>query len=182
MFIAFLGLGVLALMGGAILGGVFEGPAAQASPTPSLAISTPTPEPSLVPSPSASGAPSAPAPSVLPTPTPVPPADGFIARAEPCLEQPTAPTCDNSGAENQGDVWILVSFRHAPPTDTIGIEIVGQQGSVVGSSSIALNFCGANTDCAGYTYDLFGGLATGDYDVRVTRNGEEVTTTEFTVE
>ncbi len=50
----FLGIGVLALLGGAILGGVFDGPTAEASPTPSEVVSTPTPEPTPEPTPTAS--------------------------------------------------------------------------------------------------------------------------------
>ncbi|HEY7738939.1 MAG TPA: hypothetical protein VIC63_07960 [Candidatus Limnocylindria bacterium] len=182
VFVLFLGLGVLALLGGAILGGVFDGETGQASPTPSAAVSTPTPEPTPEASASASAAPSTPPSSAQPTPTPVPPADGFIARAEPCEEQPSGSTCDNSGAVNDGSVWILVSFRHAQPSDTIAVTVRDSGGAVADQGSIPLSFCGSNTDCAGYTYFQFGGFAPGDYDVEATRNGEPAATTEFTVE
>jgi hypothetical protein len=182
VFVLFLGLGILALLGGAILGGVFDGGVADASPTPTASVSTPTPEPSLAPSASASSAPSISAPSVAPTPTPVPAPDGFIARAEACDEQPTDSTCDSSGATNDGHVWILVSFRHGQATDVIGVSIRDESGSVVDQGSFPLNFCGASTDCAGYTYFEFSNLADGDYDVVATRNGDEVATTTFTVE
>jgi hypothetical protein len=182
VFVAFLGLGVLALLGGAILGGVFEGPGAEATPTPSLvAEATPTPEPTPTPSVGPSVAPTAAAPTPTPAVTPPPAADGFIARAEPCDDQPSASTCDNSGAENSGDVWILVSFRHAQPTDVIGVTVRDESGATVEEGSIPLNFCGTNTDCAGYTYFFFSSLADGDYTVRATRNGTEVATTGFTV-
>jgi hypothetical protein len=181
VFVLFLGLGILALLGGAILGGVFDGGVAEASPTPSASVSTPSPEPSLTPSASASTAPSS-APSVAPPPTPVPASDGFIARAEPCDEQPSDPTCDNSGAVNNGHVWILVSFRHGQASDVIGVSVRDGSGSVVDQGSFPLNFCGAITDCAGYTFFEFSNLADGDYDVVATRNGDEVATTAFTVE
>ena len=42
VFVLFLGLGILALLGGAILGGVFDGGVAEASPTPSATVSTPS--------------------------------------------------------------------------------------------------------------------------------------------
>lgn len=182
VFVVFLGLGILALLGGAILGGVFDGGVAEASPTPSATVSTPTPEPSLAPSASASSAPSTSAPSVAPTPTPVPAPDGFIARAEPCDEQPSDSTCDDSGAQNDGHVWILVSFRHGQASDVIGITIHDDGGTVVDQGSFPLNFCGASVDCAGYTYFEFSDLGDGDYDVVATRNGDEVATTAFTVE
>jgi hypothetical protein len=181
VFVGLLGLGVLALLGGAILGGLFDGPTAEATPTPSLvAEATPTPEPTPTPSeaPSAPSTPAGPSPTPAQTPSA---ADGFIARAEPCEEQPSNSTCDSSGAQNNGDVWILVSFRHAQPSDVIGVTVHDQSGTTVDQGSIPLNFCGANTDCAGYTYFFFSGLAAGDYDVRATRNGTQVATTNFTV-
>jgi hypothetical protein len=182
VFVAFLGLGVLALLGGAILGGVFDGPTAEATPTPSLVgEATPTPEPTPTPSASPSAPATAAGPSPTPAVTPPPAADGFIARAEPCDEQPSSSTCDSSGAENNGDVWILVSFRHAQPSDVIGVTVHDESGTTVEQGSIPLNFCGTNTDCAGYTYFFFSDLGDGDYDVRATRNGTEVATASFTV-
>lgn len=181
VFVLFLGLGILALLGGAMLGGVFDGGVAEASPTPTATVSTPSPEPSPTPSASVSTTPSS-APSVVPIPTPAPAPDGFIARAEPCDEQPSSSTCDSSGAENSGDVWILVSFRHAKPTDVLAVTLHDESGTTVAQSNpITLAFCGTNTDCAGYTFFDFHNLGDGDYEARVTRNGTQVGTTEFTV-
>lgn len=180
VFVVFLGIGVLALLGGALLGGVFDGPVAEASATPSE-VSTPSPEPTPESTPSSSASPSV-APTARPTTTPPPAADGFQARAEPCEEQPSDSTCNNSGAVNDGSVWILVSFRHAQPTDVIGVSVLDSSGAVQDEGSIGLSFCGTNTDCAGYTYFQFGGFAPGNYDVRATRNGAPAATTEFTVE
>ena len=182
VFVVFLGLGVLALLGGALLGGFFDGGTAEASPTPSAAVSTPTPEPTPEPSVLESVSPSVTPSTAQPTPTPVPPNDDFLARAEVCLDQPTASTCDNDGATNDGDFWVLVSFRHAINTDVIGVTIRDSGGTVQDQGSIPLAFCGASTDCAGYTYFSFGGFGPGDYDVEVTRNGDQVATTAFTVE
>jgi hypothetical protein len=180
VFVVFLGIGVLALLGGAILGGVFDGPVAEASPTPSV-VSTPTLEPTAEPTPSPSAIASL-GPSAAPTATPPPAADGFVARAEPCDEQPSDSTCDNSGAVNDGNVWILVSFRHAQPSDVIAVLVKNSSGTVLDEGSIPLSFCGTNTDCAGYTYFQFGGFAPGSYDVEATRNGEPAATTGFRVE
>jgi len=183
VFVVFLGLGILALLGGAIVGGVFDaGPAAEASPSAQpVATSTPeptTPEPSVAASPTTTAAPSA----VPSGPEPTTFTDGFLARAESCDDEPTGPTCDNSGAVNGGDVWVLVSFRHGKPTDTIGLTIVDSSGMVQGEKSLSLSFCLDNTDCPGWTYDDFTNLDPGDYDVRVTRNGTLAATTSFTVE
>jgi hypothetical protein len=182
VFVLFLGLGILALLGGAILGGVFdEGPTAETSPSPIASVTEteePLPEPTPAPTPG---------PSVAPTSTPsssgpIEFPDGFIARAEPCGEEPSGPTCDNSGAVNDGEVWVLVSFRHAKPTDVIGVSVIDAGGDVDGEKSLELNFCGESTDCAGWTFFGFDNLAPGGYTVRATRNGDLAATTSFTVE
>lgn len=182
VFVLFLGLGILALLGGAILGGVFDGgPTAEASPSPAAsAVESvePTPEPTQEPTGGPSVAPSATPSSSTPGEFP----DGFIARAEPCGEEPNGPTCDNSGAVNDGEVWVLVSFRHAQPTDVIAVSIIDAAGDVDGEKSLELNFCGDSTDCAGWTFFGFDNLAPGGYTVRATRNGTLAATTSFTVE
>jgi len=179
----FLGLGILALLGGAILGGVFDaGPAADASPSPTQTVATPSPDPTLEES-SPEASPTTTAPTAVPSaapPSALP--DGFVARAEACDEEPSGPTCDNSGAVNDGDPWILVSFRHGKPTDVIEIAIVDSSGTVQDEASLSLSFCETNTDCPGYTYDRFGPLDPGNYEARVTRNGTSAATTSFTVE
>jgi hypothetical protein len=186
MFVAILGVMVLALLGGAILGGVFDSePGAEASPSPSQ-VATATPEPTEA-TPEPTGG--TPGPSVLPSATAAPSLaepttfpDGFIARAEACIAQPTAATCDNSGAVNSGDLWILVSFRHGVPTDVLRVEIIDAGGTVRDDGSLDLAFCGSNTDCAGWTYFRFSNLSTGEYSVRVTRNGTLAAVTTFEVE
>jgi hypothetical protein len=184
VFVLFLGLGILALLGGAIVGGVFDaGPAAEASPSATPLVATPSSEPTPEESSAEASPTTTAAPTVVPSaaqPSALP--DGFLARAETCNEEPTGPTCNNSGAENDGELWILVSFRHATASDVIGVSIVDGGGNVEGQSSFPVSFCGASTDCAGYTYFGFNNLDPGDYDVRVTRNGTQVATTSFTVE
>ena len=179
VFIAFLVLGLVALLGGAALAGFFrDGGIAQASPTPTASVEV-SPSPSLEATPSPSLEPS---PTILPSdapPTTFP--DGFLARAETCAEKPTAPSCDNSGATNSGSLWVLVSFRHAGASDVIGFAIVDSAGNLQADASLDLGFCGTSTDCAGYTYHQFSGLAPGDYRVRVTRNGTPAAETTFSV-
>ena len=167
-----------------MLGGVFDSdPTADASPTPTAAVSTPSPEPTAEPeTPEPSGTATA-VPTPIPSgaePTTFP--DGFIARAETCEEQPTDATCDNSGAVNNGDLWVLVSFRNAAPTDVIGVAILDSSGTLQGDASLKLDFCGTNTACAGYTYFRFANLDPGEYEVRVSRNGTPAAVTAFTVE
>jgi hypothetical protein len=179
--VVFLGLGILALLGGAILGGVFDaGTTAEASPSATQLVATSTPEPTT-PEPSATETPRPTAgPSTNPSSAPFP--DGFFARAEACDDEPSGPTCDDSGAVNSGEPWILVSFRHGKPTDVIGIAIVDSSGTVQDTASLSLAFCQTNTDCPGYTYDRFGPLDPGTYEARVTRNGTPAATTSFRVE
>ena len=183
VFVVFLGLGILALLGGAIIGGVFEGgPSATASPSPTVAVATPTPEatPITTPGASASSAPTPTAAASEAQPSAFP--DGFIARGEICLEQPTDSTCNDSGAVNHGTFWILVSFRHGVPTDVIGVSIFDDTGDLVDGATLDLGFCGTSTDCAGYTYFHFQNFDPGDYDVKTFRNGALAAVTGFTVE
>lgn len=184
VFVLFLGLGILALLGGAILGGVFDGgPSADASPTPTPFVATPTPEETPgSPTPEPSATPIVPIPTPNPSAGPTTFEDGFLARAEVCLEQPTDSTCNNDGAVNDGDLWTLVSFRHGKPDDVIGVAIVDSSGDVRADGSLDLSFCGTNTDCAGYTYFRFTNLEPGDYTVRASRNGALAAQTSFTVE
>ncbi len=144
--------------------------------------STPTPEATpqgTTPLASASQTPiSTPQPSETPTIFP----DGFIARVETCLDQPTDSTCDNSGSVNDGEIWTLVSFRHGVPTDVIAVSIYSAAGDLVDGATIPLDFCGASTDCAGWTYFHFQNLAPGSYDARAYRNGALAATNSFKVE
>ena len=138
MFAGFLGLGVLALLVGGLLGGLFGGGPPSALETPS-----PSPSPTLLalPSPTLSVPPTAAQPTPTSVPTPEGPTvfpDGFTAMAEPCLEEPTRRTCGSSGATNAGHVWILVSFRHAKPEDLVEVVVLASDGRVVGTNGVHL--------------------------------------------
>ena len=180
VFVAFLGLGFLALVAGAYFGGLFGNGDGQAlaSPTPTV-VGTPSLKPTVEATPQG---------SVAPTSTPIPSAggpitfpDGFIARAEPCAAEPTGSTCANSGAVNTGTVWILVSFRHGAPTDVLGVTVIDSSGKAVDDGSLVLASIGCGTDCAGYTYFRFSNLKPGAYRVPATRNGALAAETTFTV-
>lgn len=183
--IGFLALGVLALLGGAVLAGVFsgDGEVAQATPTPPLVESV-APSPSEAPSLAPSVAPSA-AASAAPVESgePVVFPDGFTAIAEPCFpgSANNQNGCDSNGAVNGGQVEIWVGFQNGTSNDVIGAQIVGPGGNTVGEGTIPLADIGCTSSCDGYTWFNFSNLEPGTYQVRVTRNGDPASSTSFEV-
>lgn len=178
-------LGVLALFVGIMLAGVFgdrggvgeAGSSASASATESDAASE-------VPSQTA-------APSLTATPEPSASAsgdqftfpDGFVAEAQPCANPPNSADCGSSGARNNGNVWIVVSFRNGTASDVVSATVEQADGTQVpGGGSIALADINCGDSCNGYTYFQFQNLEDGTYTVHVTRNGEPAGETGFTVE
>ncbi len=180
--LGFLALGVLALLGGAVLAGIFGGDpevGAGTSPSPSAtAVATVAPSPSASAdtsgSPTASGSPAASGdPVVFP--------DGFTAAAQPCVRGSTTPTgCDSNGAANNGSVDIWVGFTNGNSDDVIGATVVAPDGSTI-DGSIDLADIGCTSSCNGYTWFPFDVVEPGTYEVRVTRNGELAGTTTFEV-
>ncbi len=184
--LGFLALGVLALLGGAVLAGVFGGDPNVGGNDPTL---TPSPsiQESVAPSTDASVAPSADASAA---PSGEPPAsgdpiefpDGFSAEAQPCIPgSVTLSGCDSNGASNSGQVEIWVGFRNGNSEDVVGASILDPDGDVVGDGSIDLASLRCGSTCNGYTYFLFSGFGPGTYEVRVTRNGEPASSTSFEV-
>jgi hypothetical protein len=184
--LGFLALGVLALLGGALLAGVFNtggGPVAQETPSPEIVESVapsvpeaPSVAPSAVPSTEASVAPAESGePVVFP--------DGFVAEAQPCFpgSANSQAGCDSNGAVNGGQVEIWVGFQNGNSNDVIGAAIVGPGGNTVGEGSIDLATIGCGSSCNGYTWFNFSGLDPGTYQVRVTRNGDPASSTSFEV-
>ena len=182
----FLALGVLALLGGAVLAGVFSGDpgVAEASPTPSTIVSE-----APLPSAAASVAVSAPA-SGAPSGSSAPPEggdpvvfpDGFTAQAQPCIPGSVRPDgCDSSGAVNNGQVEIWVGFENGTSADVVGAEILGPDGNTIGEGTIDLSRIGCTSTCNGHTYFNFANLGPGMYEVRITRNGERADTIDFEV-
>ena len=178
-----LALGVLALMGGVVLAGVFDGDGvAEATPTPTVseaAIETATPAPSLTPTAPVSAAPSgSPAASGGPVVFP----DGFVARAQPCLPgSASTQGCNSNGSTNSGTVDIWVGFEKGTAQDVIGAELIGPEGNVLSDGSIDLARIGCSRTCNGWTRFNFGGLEAGTYEVRISRNGEFAGSTTFEV-
>lgn len=181
--LGFLGLGVLALLGGALLAGLFDGgPStglADASPTPSAtAVATVAATPSMTPAPSGSGdASGSPAASGEPVVFP----DGFTAEAQPCLPGSAGNDgCDSNAATNAGAVDIWVGFQNGTSEDVVGATLIAPDGTEV-DGSIDLANIGCTRSCNGYTWFPFSGLSEGTYEVRVTRNGQLAAITTFEV-
>lgn len=184
--LGFLALGVLALLGGAVLAGVFNGDpntgGLDSTPTPSATIQAslaPTDTGSAAPSADASVAPSGePAASGDPVTFP----DGFTAEAQPCLPgSADLDGCDSNGAANAGAVDMWIGFRDGKPDDVLGITLIGPDGAAISDGSIELADINCVAPCGGYTRFPFSGLGPGTYQVEVTRNGDPAAETSFEV-
>jgi len=183
--LGFLALGVLALLGGAVLAGVFSD-----DPNVGLGDPTLTPSPSLSasvpPSVSASAAPSGSGgPSISPGASgePVVFPDGFTAEVQPCIPgSADLDGCDSNGASNSGAVDMWVGFRDGTGADVVGVTLIGPDGSTINDGSIELADIQCGQTCTGYTRFSFSGLGPGEHEVRVTRNGDLAAVTTFVVE
>jgi hypothetical protein len=179
--VGFLGLGVLALLAGAVLASLWGGGVGQGDPTPTPAASVATSnEPSVAPTaeptatPEASGSASASGgPIVFP--------DGFVAEAQPCIPGSVGNSgCDSNGVSNNGSVEIWVGFQNGNRSDVIGAILEAPDGSTR-DQSIDLDRIGCGSTCNGYTWFQFSNLDPGEYEVRITRNGEPAGATTFEV-
>jgi len=182
--VGFLALGVLALLGGALLAGVFGGgPTGRVdtSPTPSLsAAPTASATPELTPAPTVASA--VPSGSPVASGGPIVFPDGFAAEAQPCLPgSATVQGCGSNAAVNSGAVQIWVGFENGTDADVIGAALIGPEGNTLGTGSIDLVDINCRQNCGGYTFFNFSNLAPGTYQVEVTRNGEPAATTSFEV-
>ena len=185
--VGFLALGVLALLGGAALAGVFgedENGVAQPTPTPTVTSSPiATESPTLTPSPDATAAETPDATASPDEEEPVVFPDGFTAEAEPCLPGSAGNNgCDSNGARNSGTVQIWVGFRNGTASDVIGSELIGPEGNTISTGSIDLARINCGNSCNGYTYFNYANLEPGTYEVEITRNGQLADTITFEVE
>jgi hypothetical protein len=170
--LGFLALGVLALLGGAVLAGVFSGDqqAGQVGATPSPSISAPAataaPEtPDATPSEPA-GTPRASGDTVI-----FP--DGFTAEVQPCLPgSADEDGCNSNGATNGGSVDIWVGFTNGTESDVISADVVGPDGLTVSSGTIEVADIGCRGICNGWTRFSISGLPPGNYQILVTRNSD----------
>lgn len=179
----FVVLGIVAVGIGAVLSGVFGGGIAQATPTPTPLITqqaspSPTVEPTLEPTLE---------PTVQPTPgngSPIIFPDGFTAETQPCAEQPDRfEGCGSSGATvSDGAVWVWIGFRKGNDADEVSVTIVNAAGATAGESSLLLgDVMNCGDSCNGWLRFRFGGLAPGNYGIRIARNGLPAAEASFTV-
>ena len=183
--LGFLALGVLALLGGAVLAGVFGGDdgTATATTTPSAAVSVApaVSAPASVAPSGGSGDPQASA-SAVASGEPVVFPDGFTALAQPCIPGSVRiDGCNENGAVNNGQVEIWVGFQNGTSADVVGAQLIGPDGNALGDQSIDLADIGCTSSCNGYTYFNFSNLGTGTYEVRISRNGDFASSTSFEV-
>ena len=162
--LGFLALGVLALGLGAVFAGVIGGDPSTGGIDPTLTPSptieeSATPAPTATPSATATANPSASAgasgePVVFP--------DGFTAQTQPCIPGSAGTQgCGSNARSNSGNVWIWVGFQSGTSDDVIGAEIIGPDGTTVGTGSIDLASIRCGRSCNGWTYFQFGNLAAG---------------------
>jgi len=177
--LGFLALGVLALLGGAILAGVFSGddPIAGGSPSPSITASL-APVASEAPSAAASADASAdPDPSDQPVPTgePVVFDDGASFEVQACAtNEMTFDGCAQEAEFFSGGAFVAwVGFSQASGDDTL-LLVLRQDGAAVADSEFVLGNSpfGCTSDCTGYARQGFTGLPPGEYTVELMRNGE----------
>jgi hypothetical protein len=178
--LGFLALGVLALLGGAVLAGVFGGDdpgIAGGSPSPSLTASL-APVASEAPSAAASADASAdPDPSDQPVATgePVVFDDGASFEVQACAtNEMTFDGCAQEAEFFSGGSFVAwVGFSGASGDDTL-LLVLRQDGAAVGDSEFVLGNSpfGCTSDCTGYARQGFTGLTPGEYTVELLRNGE----------
>ncbi|HEU5326175.1 MAG TPA: hypothetical protein VFV59_09870 [Candidatus Limnocylindria bacterium] len=184
--LGFLALGVIALLGGALLAGIFggDGGTGQVDTSPSATASAAVSSSaqasqSVMPSASASAGASASAPA---SGEPVVFPDGFTAEAQPCLPgSAQLDGCDSNASVNSGAVQIWVGFQNGTNQDVIGAALIGPEGNTLGTGSIDLADIDCGSNCGGYTYFNFSNLGPGTYQVEITRNGQHASSTSFEV-
>ena len=182
-------LGAFALVGGALLASALGQPddtavgdGATATPVAVTLAPTEVPSPTLTPG---AGQTATANPEVTATPRFFF-EDGFTASAEPCLVQPTQPSCPAPGdvVPANGTVFILVTFQQIRGGDLIGVHGVTPDGDNLGDASWQAPG-GPNSPAAnGHAYFGYNvtGFPEGEYEITVTRNGEDAAVTTFRIE
>jgi hypothetical protein len=179
--LGFVILGIAALLGGGFLFSALNSPTtlAQQTATPSATPSEPVGSPSASPSDSGASA------SAGATTTPVPQPDNFSAQARPCATSKMGfDGCDVDGTTlDRGQVWIWVGFKNGQASNVIGVTIANKATGDRQDGSAELDKIGCNPDkpCSGYINVAFDGLDPGEYTIQVTRDGDQVATSGFTV-
>jgi hypothetical protein len=193
--LGFLALGVLAIVAGAFLSGVFsgeDGVADQPTPTPGASVAA-TPEATPQETPAASGSGVVPSGSPGTQEGPVTFPDDAVFDVEPCASSDMDfEGCFEDGSTiSGGAVWAWMGFACAPGSD--------EQRCAVGSDRVVLQLLSDGTvvdqqdrvladvlrcpdRCNGYMIQGYSGLAPGQYEFVLQRNGEFADRASFTVE
>lgn len=173
--VGFLALGVLALLGGALLAGVFgDGPGvADATPTPTATMA-PSVEPTVAPTPPASAPGSAPAGSAPPGDGPVTFPDGMVGDVEPCAtSEMSFDGCAVDGSTVSGDaVWAWMGFTDASGADSLVVSLISDGQTIHKQERVIGNVVECPDRCTGYLIQGYRGLGAGDYELLLERNGE----------
>ena len=178
--VGFLVLGLAALLGGAFIFAAMNAPVGQLVQSPTPSATTAPSEGSATPS-------STESPSVAPSPTTSAPADNFSAKVEPCASSRMGFSgCVDDGSRLSGNqVWVWVGFKNGQASTVIGVTIVSQAThSAVGDGSLELDQlvgCDPGKTCSGYMQMSFGNLDPGGYQIQITRDGDKVASTTFSV-
>ncbi|HEX5397230.1 MAG TPA: hypothetical protein VFX74_09130 [Candidatus Limnocylindria bacterium] len=172
-------LGLVALLGGVLVSGLFSG-------GPGVARETATPTVQATPT-------TTPSAEVSPTPAPSseasqgPPgtfADGFTASVQPCATSDmTSDGCVEDGSTLSGDtVWVWAGFTKGTGEDVVGVTLVDSaSGDEIQDASLELSRVNCTNICNGYLKFSFGGVTAGEYTLRVSRNGTFAAEAPFTV-
>lgn len=194
--LGFLALGVLALLGGAVLAGVFtdgDGVANQPSPTPIASVEA-TPEVTAAPTTGPSGSGSA-APSGSPGTQegPVTFADDAVFEVEPCAtsDMDFEGCFENGATTSGGAIWAWMGFACAPGSenqrcavgsDTILLQLFSDGTVVDEQQRVLADVLRCPDRCNGYMIQGYSGLAPGEYEFVLQRNGEFADRASFTIE
>ena len=177
--LGFLALGVLALLGGAVLAGVFGGDpgVAQDSPSPTLSESRAPNASDAASSAPSTDASAAPGTSSRPVASgdPVVFEDGAEFEVQACAtNEMSFDGCAQRAEFFSGGSFVAwVGFSGASGDDTL-LLVLRQGGAAVADSEFVLGNSpfGCTSDCTGYARQGFTGLPPGEYTVELLRNGE----------
>jgi hypothetical protein len=179
LIVGIIGLGLVALLGGVLLSGLFGGGPGVARDTPSPTAAS-TPSSTTGPDQTASPVPTTEASAGPPGTF----ADGFTATVQPCGSADMNPDgCVQDGRTVSGDtVWVWAGFKKGTGSDVVGVTLVDPAtDEEIQDASLELSDINCAKICNGYINFKFSGLSAGDYVLRVTRNGTFAAEAPFTV-
>jgi hypothetical protein len=191
-----LALGVLALLGGAVLAGVFSdqnGVAEQPSATPFASAPPAATESAAATSAPSGSATAAPSGSPGTQEGPVTFADDAVFEVAPCASSGMDfGGCFEDGTTTSGgSIWAWMGFRCAPGSenarcaagsDTVVLELLSEGTVVDQQERVLADVLQCPDRCNGYMIQGYSGLAPGNYEFVLERNGEFADRASFTIE